>query len=328
MITFGPVPSRRLGRSLGINNIPPKVCSYSCIYCQVGTTVTRETEPRRFYPPDRILREVTAHIEAARKQGEQIDYLTFVPDGEPTLDAGLRESIDLLRPLGIPIAVISNGSLLWRPEVRAALAEADWVSVKVDAVTGDIWRRVDHPHSDLEISQVLEGIRRFGDGFNGDLCTETMLVSRVNDTPESLSAVAEYLSDLDIKTAYLAVPTRPPALPGVKPPDEWALNQAFHLLARRLPRVEYLIGYEGDAFAATGEIATDVLSISAVHPLRSSAIDEMLGRSGATWDVIEALVSDGQLKRVDYQGERYYLRSYPPGDGQEAAEQHGGRGQE
>ena len=318
MITFGPVPSRRLGRSLGINNIPPKVCSYSCIYCQVGTTATKEIETRQFYSPGRILREVTAHIEAAREQGEQIDYLTFVPDGEPTLDAGLRESIDLLRPLGIPIAVISNGSLLWRPEVRAALAEADWVSVKVDAVSGDIWRRVDHPQLDLEVSQVLEGIRRFADGFNGDLCTETMLVSRVNDTPESLSAVAEYLSDLDIKTTYLAVPTRPPASPGVKPPDEWVLNQAFHILSRRLPRVEYLIGYEGDAFAATGEIAADVLSISAVHPLRSSAIDEMLARSGATWDVIEGLLSDGRLKRVDYEGERYYLRSYPSGDGQES----------
>jgi wyosine [tRNA(Phe)-imidazoG37] synthetase (radical SAM superfamily) len=216
--------------------------------------------------------------------------------------------------LGIPIAVISNGSLLWRPEVRAALAEADWVSVKVDTVTDDIWRRVDHPQSDLEISQVLDGIRRFADGFNGDLCAEIMLVSRVNDAPESLSAVAEYLSELDIETAYLAVPTRPPAFPGVKPPGEWVLNQAYHLLARHLPRVEYLIGYEGDAFAATGEIATDVLSITAVHPLRSSAIEEMLARSGTAWDVIEALVSDGQLKRVDYQGERYYLRSYPPGD--------------
>ncbi len=315
MITFGPVPSRRLGRSLGINNIPAKVCSYSCIYCQVGTTVTTEIERRQFYPPDRILREVTAHIEAARKQGEQIDYLTFVPDGEPTLDAGIRESINLLRPLGIPIAAISNGSMLWRSEVRAALAEADWVSVKVDAVDGDIWRRVNHPHSDLEISQVLEGIRRFSDEFDGDLCTETMLVSRVNDTPESLSAVAGYLSDLDVKTTYLSVPTRPPALPGVRPPDEWVLNQAFHLLDRRLPRVEYLIGYEGDAFAATGEMATDVLSISAVHPLRSSAIDEMLAGSGTTWDVIEALLSDGRLKRVDYEGERYYLRSYPARDG-------------
>ena len=111
MLVFGPVPSRRLGRSLGINNIPPKACSYSCIYCQVGPTRAAEIIPRVFYAPQRIRREVEARLAQVRERGEAVDYLTFVPDGEPTLDVNLGETIGLLRPLDVPIAVISNASV-------------------------------------------------------------------------------------------------------------------------------------------------------------------------------------------------------------------------
>ena len=133
MIAFGPVPSRRLGRSLGINNIPPKVCTYSCIYCQVGRTLDMQVERRSFYNPDDIAAEVREKVEKAKAVGESIDYLTFVPDGEPTLDANLGREIELLRPLGLKIAVISNGSLITRTDVRDELMQADWVSLKVDS---------------------------------------------------------------------------------------------------------------------------------------------------------------------------------------------------
>jgi len=120
-ITFGPVPSRRLGRSLGVNNIPPKICSYSCVYCQVGSTSHREIKPHTFFHPKEILQQVEKRIDSLRSQGERIDYLTFVPEGEPTLDSNLEEAIELLRPFGLKIAVISNASLLWQPTVRQAL---------------------------------------------------------------------------------------------------------------------------------------------------------------------------------------------------------------
>ena len=134
MIAFGPVPSRRLGRSLGINNIPPKVCSYSCAYCQVGKTIQMEAQRRPYYSPQEIYEEVKEKVESSRSQGLAIDYLTFVPDGEPTLDANLGKEIDMLKPLGIKMAVISNASLIWDESVREDLKKADWVSVKVDAL--------------------------------------------------------------------------------------------------------------------------------------------------------------------------------------------------
>ena len=149
MITFGPVPSRRLGRSLGINNIPPKVCTYACVYCQLGQTNKMRIERQAFCGTEVILGEVRDRVASAFDQGDAIDYLTFVPDGEPTLDLNLGVEISALRELGIPIAVISNASLIWREDVRAELMAADWVSLKLDAILLPTWRRIDRPHGSL-----------------------------------------------------------------------------------------------------------------------------------------------------------------------------------
>jgi wyosine [tRNA(Phe)-imidazoG37] synthetase (radical SAM superfamily) len=307
-IVFGPVPSRRLGRSLGINNIPPKVCSYSCAYCQVGPTMDRAVEPRQFYPPARIAAEVSAQVERVR--GESIDYLTFVPDGEPTLDAGLGESIRLLGPLGIDIAVISNGSLLARPDVREALASADWVSVKVDAATEAIWRQVNRPDPSLHLAEVQDGIGRFAAEFDGRLVSETMLIKGVNDGPGSVAAVGDFLVDVGIATAYLAIPTRPTPYPAITAPNEATVNRAFQVLAGLVPRVEYLIGYEGDEFASTGDPRADLLAITAVHPMRASAMTQLLARTASSWEVVDDLVAQGHLTEVTHRGERYYVRRW------------------
>ena len=138
MIAFGPVPSRRLGRSLGINNISPKVCTYSCVYCQLGRTIKMQVERRSFHDPLEIMRAVQDKVEKAREKGESIDYLTFVPDGEPTIDVHLGREIEFLRSLGIKIAVITNSSLIWREDVREDLMKADCVSLKIDSMRGDL----------------------------------------------------------------------------------------------------------------------------------------------------------------------------------------------
>src|SRR3989304_4740935 len=118
MIVFGPIPSRRLGRSLGINNIPPKVCSYSCVYCQIGLTDSMSVARKEFHFPDEIFKDVSAKVKHLQNAGEQIDYLTFVPDGEPTLDINIGKEILELKTLKIKIAVITNASLLWDEKVR------------------------------------------------------------------------------------------------------------------------------------------------------------------------------------------------------------------
>jgi len=150
-------------------------------------------EPRNFYAPEDIYREVSEQLQTAHSSGEPVDHLTFVPDGEPTLDINLGRAIDLLRPYNIPIAVISNASLLWHKAVRAAIGKAYWVSVKVDSVVDPIWKQVNRPHEALRLDDIMDGIRQFARHFHGKLVAETMLIHGINDNEHSVASVAGFL---------------------------------------------------------------------------------------------------------------------------------------
>jgi wyosine [tRNA(Phe)-imidazoG37] synthetase (radical SAM superfamily) len=307
MIAFGPVPSRRLGRSLGINNIPPKVCTYSCAYCQVGRTLQMEIERRPFYRPEEILNGVREKVEKSEELDQSIDFLTFVPDGEPTLDVNLSLEIEMLKPLGIKIAAITNASLIWDEGVREELSKANWVSLKVDAISEPAWRRINRPHKALKLQDILDGALEFSESYKGVLATETMLVKDVNDGKESLEMTADFLAKVRPKKAYISVPTRPPAEEWVLPPSEQSINQAYQIFRQRLEQVELLVGYEGDAFAYTVDAEQDLLSITAVHPMREEAVKKFLEQAGMGWDVIERLIDSGQIVETEYDGKKFYL---------------------
>ena len=312
MLIFGPVPSRRLGRSLGINHIPPKICSYACIYCQLGRTPRMQITRQAFHSTESLVEAVKTQLTAAAEQGEEVDYLTFVPDGEPTLDENLGDTISALKPLGVPTAVISNASLIWMAPVRQALMQADWVSLKMDAADEDTWQRIDRPHGHLELSGILDGARAFAQRYSGRLVTETMLVAGVNDSEAALTATADVIGDLQPSVAYLSIPTRPPAEPWVHPPDEATIAQAYSIFSEKTPQVETLIGYEGNAFAFTNDAAADILSITAVHPMREDAMDAFLARSGADRGLVTQLVANRQLTESAYAGHTFFLRTFQP----------------
>lgn len=261
-----------------------------------------------FYHPEAIATEVEQKIIEATSQGEEIDYLAFVPDGEPTLDINLGKAIELLKPFGIPIAVITNASLIGQEEVRQALTRADWVSVKVDAATQEVWRQVDRPHGRLKLQDIFQGISEFAGTFSGDLMTETMLIHGVNDKPEELECIADFIVGLRARRSYLSIPTRPPAEHWVKPAEEHVINLAYHLFCERSIRVEYLIGYEGNAFAFTGNAADDLLSITSVHPMRKDAVQAFLKKAQAGWDIVEELLQEEKLLELRYQQETFYMR--------------------
>ena len=308
MLTFGPVPSRRLGRSLGINNIPPKACSYSCIYCQVGPTKTTEIVPRKFYTPEQIFLEVEKHLSQVQKKGEHVDYLTFVPDGEPGLDIHLPETIECLRPLAIPIAIISNASLIWRKEIRDTFAKADWVSLKVDAIDETLWRQVNRPHPSLDHQAILEGMLTFAKDFSGTLATESMFIRSLNDHDKAVNALADFLRKLDPDQSYLATPIRPPAEKNVHTPDEATLNRIFQIISQQVKHLELLTGYEGNAFASTGNVTEDLLSITSVHPMREEAVRALLAKSGADWQQVTQLINEGLLVQTEYEGRVFFVR--------------------
>ncbi len=309
-IPFGPVPSRRLGRSLGINHIPPKVCSYACVYCQLGHTTHLKVRRQPFLRPEKVVEEVVARVELLPTRGEPIDFLTFVPDGEPTLDINLGETLVLLKQaLGLPIAVITNGSLLWQEDVRRVLAQADWVSIKVDTCRESIWKKVNRPHSQLSLKTVLDGIRIFSKAYSGRPVTETMLVAGVNDHADDLRTLAGFLGELAPERVYLSVPTRPPAEPWVRAPHEARLNEAFQILNGVVKNVELLTGYEGSSFASTGRPREDLLAMASVHPIREDGLKLWLKKAGSDWSLVLELLRVGALVETEYAGRRFYLRN-------------------
>ena len=309
-LVYGPVPSRRLGRSLGINNIPPKKCSYSCIYCQLGSTADMQVRREAFYEPLELARSVRERVRQLREKGELIDYLAFVPDGEPTLDINLGKEIELLRALGIKIAVITNASLIWHEDVQQDLQKADWVCLKVDAMTPDIWHSINRPYEKIKLDNILEGILGFAKSFQGELTSETMLIRGVNDSDREIREIAAFLAALKPAKAYLAIPTRPPA-ERIEPATEQALNIAYQTFSKRLNGVEYLIGYEGNVFSSTGNAADDLLSITAVHPMREEAVKGLLDRLNTGWETVQELINNGSLVELEYQGKKFYARKIP-----------------
>jgi wyosine [tRNA(Phe)-imidazoG37] synthetase (radical SAM superfamily) len=311
LIVFGPVPSRRLGQSLGINNIPPKICTYSCVYCQLGRTKNMMGEREEFYDPNEVAHQVIKKIEHASIKRENIEYLTFVPDGEPTLDINLGRTIELLKPLGIKIAVITNASLIYRKDVRNELAKADRVSLKIDVVDLSTWKNINRPYKKLSLDDILNGMSEFASSFNGDLDTETMLIKNINDNVDELELIAEFIATLKPNKGYLSIPTRPPAESWVEPANENNINIGYQIFKENNIDVEYLISYEGNAFAFTGDIVQDLLSITSVHPMREDGIKELLTKANEDWGIIEMLINENKLVETEYNGKNFYLRKLP-----------------
>ncbi|MFO8236085.1 MAG: radical SAM protein [Bacteroidales bacterium] len=309
-LIFGPIPSRRLGRSLGINNIPPKICSYSCVYCQIGRAIEMDYQRKAYYAPEQIFREVEKKVEEAGKNNEKIDYLTFVPDGEATLDVNLGREVEMLKHFDIKQAIITNSSLMDREDVRNELMKMDLVSVKVDSVLHGIWKKVDRPHKNLDLDRIKNGLQQFAKQYKGKFITETMMIDGINDNEESLKKTADFIAHLNPAVAYISIPTRPPARKNVKPADEIQVNKAYQIFAEKIEQVELLLGHEGNAFAHSGDTKKDILSITAVHPMRDDSIQEFLDKDYQDWSVIKQLIKDGELLETEFGGHKFYLRKF------------------
>ena len=226
---FGPVPSRRLGQSLGIDTIPLKTCNWNCIYCQLGRTVPLKSERREYFPRRDILAEVREAL--AYHQPGEIDWVTFVGSGEPTLHFGLGWLISWVKQLtDLPVAVITNGSLLYRWEVRKDLVMADTVMPLLDAGSADLYRRINRPHPSATFERLVNGLMAFRRDYEGKLCIEVMLVRGLNDSEDALRDIAEVLRQIGPNEVHINLPIRPPAETWVRPSDEEGLMRALSII--------------------------------------------------------------------------------------------------
>jgi wyosine [tRNA(Phe)-imidazoG37] synthetase (radical SAM superfamily) len=274
----------------------------------LGRTRQLQIKRETFYDLDELIEELKENLKVLEQKKEEVDYITFVADGEPTLDINLGRALEELNQTGIKTAVISNSSMISDENVRKELKYADWVSLKIDAVTEKIWKKIDRPHGSLNLSEILEGIEIFSKEYMGEFATETMLVKGINDNQEEIEKIADFIKKLNTDHSYIAVPTRPPAEYYVEKAEPEEINMAYQIFKSRGINTEYLIGYEGNKFSSTGNLEKDLLNITAVHPLKEEAVAELIKKTGSEWKDIERLIAEAKIIETEYGGEKYYLR--------------------
>ena len=277
MYVYGPVPSRRLGYSLGVSPIPAKTCSYNCVYCQLGKTTVSETSRQSFFPRQDILDEI---ITRARDSGPE--FITFVGDGEPTLCADLGWLINQTKAnFDVPVAVITNGSLIQREDVRQDLLNADVILPTLDAGDQTTFRKINRPHSKIKYPEMLQGLIEFRAEYEHKIWLEIMLVKGVNDSEKELSKIKKAADLIKPDRIYVVVPIRPPAEDWVEAPDSETILRAQHIFQESIP----LSNRESGNFGLQNftDARQALIEIGSRHPLRKSQayeIEKQLGMPG------------------------------------------------
>jgi wyosine [tRNA(Phe)-imidazoG37] synthetase (radical SAM superfamily) len=231
---YGPVPSWRLGRSLGVDPVPLKTCNWNCVYCQLGRTQPVVNQRRDYVPVDAVLAELREALSGRSRQ--DIDWVTFLGSGEPLLHAHLGELLRATKAMtSHPVALITNGSLLFRAEVRREIAVVDAVMPTLDVASAELYRRLNRPHPDVPYDRHLEGLLALRSEYGGRIWLEVMLVAGLNDSDTVLDDLAALLARIRPDEIHLNVPSRPPVEAWVHPPDPASLHRAAEILGRVAP---------------------------------------------------------------------------------------------
>jgi len=305
---FGPVPSRRLGRSLGLDLVPFKTCTHDCVYCQLGRTTDLTLERREYVPTEDVLRD----LESALQAGPPPDYITLAGSGEPTLFEPLGELIRGIKRLtSIPVAVLTNGSLLWRPEVRVAVAAADLVIPSLDAGDAEHFELVNRPHPDLSFADMVAGLVQFSREYQGRLWLEVFLLGGLTARPEHVRAIAALVRRIKPRRVQLNTVARPPAELWARPASSEELAAAAAILGEHCEVVtDYVPAVVGEA-AAVGEEA--VLGLLQRRPCRLEDLAAGLGlHRNEIVKYLEHLLKAGAICAAPAGAQTYYQVARTP----------------
>ena len=305
---FGPVPSRRLGQSLGIDPVPLKTCNWNCVYCQLGRSIPLTNERREYFPREDIIVEVEQAL-ASHEPGE-IDWITLVGSGETTLHASIGWLIRQVKSLThLPVAVITNGSLLYLAEIRLELSPADAVLPSLDAGNARLYRKINRPHPEVSFKRLIEGLVAFRKEYQGKLWVEVMLVRALNDTEAALGEIAAALKSIQPDEVHILQPTRPPVETWVHTPDEEGLLRARAILGDIARVIHPAIG----SFDLSGaeSLVDAVVGIITRHPMREDELIETLKHfsPGEVTVTLAELEKSGKAQVVERYGARFWSAS-------------------
>jgi wyosine [tRNA(Phe)-imidazoG37] synthetase (radical SAM superfamily) len=300
--TFGPVPSRRLGLSLGVDVIPNKLCSLDCVYCEVGATDKRGLARKEYLPANEILAEVKEVI----AEYPNLDHITISGSGEPTLNSKIGDIIRGIKKMtAVPVAVLTNGTLLDKPEVRQDLMDADIVSPSLDAVTPEVFKKVDQPNPNLNIDTIIEGIKQFRKEYHGQMWMEILLVKDMNDHDEEILKMKKVLDEIQPEKIHLNTVIRPPAYAVAQPVSEKRMKEIQKILGDHAEIVGVFRGTH-----STIAHNADSETILALLKRRAMTLDQMevslaMQKEGIK-ESLRWLLQSGSIKSYIYNSEEYY----------------------
>lgn len=302
---FGPVPSRRLGFSAGVDLVPYKTCSYNCPYCELGKTTSRTKKRASFFPLVGILKELRDFL---ANQKFELDFLTFSGSGEPTLNTEIGEVIGFLKKVtDIPVAVLTNGSLLFLPEVRKNLALADLVIPSLDAASTEIFKKINRPAAGLEIGKIIEGLKTFSRDFKGQLWLEVLFCQGFNDSEEEVHKIARVASEIRTDKIQLGTVARPPADSRVQPVPK---EKLFEFLRFFGPKAE-VIGTFQPKPQKMDESEEKIVSILGRRPSSAGELSRALKmKRGALAKILEKLEREGKIIRLKFEQNDYFQAKF------------------
>jgi wyosine [tRNA(Phe)-imidazoG37] synthetase (radical SAM superfamily) len=299
---YGPVPSRRLGFSLGVDILPFKTCSFNCIYCQLGPTRRTLGRRRSFVP----VKEVVWQVGKAIKKAGRIDSITFSGSGEPTLHTGLGRMIREIKKItSIPVTVLTNSSLIGRPAVRRALRAADRVVPSLDAAGPAVFRKINRPHPSISLRRIIDGLAAFRRTYKGQIWLEVMLVKGVNDSAPHIRALKKALNRIRPDKVQLNTVVRPPSEPRARPLSARAMTAICRQLG---PPCEVVASFRGRASAIRLKHAPlQVLAMIRRRPVTTEDIKRSLGIDRKTLQAaLGRLLRRGRIRKVAHAGRHFY----------------------
>jgi wyosine [tRNA(Phe)-imidazoG37] synthetase (radical SAM superfamily) len=299
------VPSRRLGRSLGVDMVPMKTCCYDCVYCQLGPTTTHTLERRAYVDVDEVLRDIEAWLEA----GGEADYLTFAGCGEPTLNIDVGDAMARAREMsGIPVCLLTNGALLWRKGPRDAAMQADLIMPSLDAATEEMFQRINQPVDGLLIDQIIDGLKETVLEFHGEVWLEVMLVAGLNDTDDELAALGNAVREIRPEQVQINTVVRPAPDRKVQRVDNATLVRARVILGPNATVISS--AWEHDVPEGAEHTEQQVLALVSYRPCTMKDVSHGLGmHPNEAIKYLQHLVSEGKLKREDSDGEMFFVRA-------------------